>query len=171
MKRDVANSTHWVYIYRDRDGRALYVGCTSDWATRNSSHKSSQPWFNDALPMEILDVYPDRGSARSAETRAIKQYKPLHNVLDNMAPKPDIHDYPTRYGDHYEDRFAKQLRARLIAAGIGPRQAANATGIPPATLRRILSTGDKLSVLHIQLLASLLDLNPSDIALSVERAA
>ena len=67
-------------LYRcfDRDGRLLYVGISLTTAYRMSQHRSVARWWDEVARVEI-EKHPDRATALSAESAAIKSEEPAHN--------------------------------------------------------------------------------------------
>lgn len=76
-----------VYVYRDADGRPLYVGQSEDLPSRHMAHRMNADWFPDAASFKVLAVLSNRDEARAAEARAIRRLKPLHNIHHN--PRKD----------------------------------------------------------------------------------
>ena len=79
MKPEAYTSTHTVYRLYDKHDRPLYIGCTSRLDMRLASHRK-KPWGTEIARVE-LRTYPDRPSAREAETAAIKMECPRHNQV------------------------------------------------------------------------------------------
>jgi predicted GIY-YIG superfamily endonuclease len=73
-----------LYRWFDADGRLLYIGITNDLANRTEQHAESSEWFPFAAALTVW-IYPDRASATSAETSAIKAEYPLFNIDKNEA--------------------------------------------------------------------------------------
>lgn len=75
-----------VYIYRDADGMALYVGMTDDIVTRARSHRRlrrgplERQWFNDAHSLSVARV-ATRQIAADEEARLIHKFHPPGNAF------------------------------------------------------------------------------------------
>lgn len=79
-------------LYRlfDRDGGLLYVGITSTGLHRLKEHARSKHWFFDAVNV-TLEHFPTRVEALDAETLAIHDENPRHNIMRPVpmaVPKP-----------------------------------------------------------------------------------
>lgn len=70
------------FLYRCSGGEneLLYVGITGDLGGRLADHARTQPWWIMTSHIEI-ETYPDRDAAARAERLAIKQDRPLFNVV------------------------------------------------------------------------------------------
>ena len=70
-----------LYRHFDAHARLLYVGITAKnaQAARNSAHQKRSRWWPE-VRSSTFEEFPDRASARAAETRAIRAEFPLHNV-------------------------------------------------------------------------------------------
>jgi hypothetical protein len=74
-----SDGKHHLYRHFDGMGRLLYVGESLNAVVRLAAHGKSAHWFDDIRRVEI-EVFPDRESARAAETKAIRDERPLHNI-------------------------------------------------------------------------------------------
>ncbi|NIL77676.1 hypothetical protein RhoFasB10_03827 [Rhodococcus sp. B10] len=73
---DVRN--HFVYRAFDKDGRLLYVGCSSRPLTRWNEHRSSSPWWTSkARTFRMQGPYCYR-TARGIEREALRSEDPLY---------------------------------------------------------------------------------------------
>ena len=70
---------HDVYSCFDSDGVLLYVGMTSDLATRLTNHKYATSWWGQVARVTHTTV-PDRPTARELERDLIRSQAPLFNV-------------------------------------------------------------------------------------------
>lgn len=68
-----------VYRMYDADLHLLYVGCSTNLMQRVSGHRSTVPWWPDVDTITV-EHFADRSSALAAETVAIRDERPLHNV-------------------------------------------------------------------------------------------
>lgn len=70
---------HVIYRLHDANGALLYVGHTSDIATRIRSHKREKAWWPEVMSMETTAV-ASKQEAVEAERMAIQTESPLHNM-------------------------------------------------------------------------------------------
>ena len=68
-----------LYRYYDGDGGLLYVGISSDFATRDKAHYVAGRWRARAC-YATVEVFPDRMLAEAAEEYAIETQSPPWNV-------------------------------------------------------------------------------------------
>ncbi len=75
---------HWVYRMFDSSNTLLYIGCTSNPTNRVQSHtkKDKKLWAKEVTLITWIH-YPDKISAREAETNAIQLEHPLYNLVYN----------------------------------------------------------------------------------------
>jgi hypothetical protein len=72
-----------VYRIWNRDRKVLlYVGISCSWPRRMAEHIADKPWFPVNGLVEF-EEYPDRISALEAETIAIRDEHPVHNIQHN----------------------------------------------------------------------------------------
>lgn len=69
-----------LYRFFDAPGLLLYVGITNQLAKRFQQHSSSARWWSAAASHSV-EWLPSRTAAGRAERAAIRNEKPLHNVL------------------------------------------------------------------------------------------
>lgn len=71
---------HVLYAYFDF-GKCVYIGITKSLRqfTRHSEHKSRSWWYMPHFTREILAEFPDRETARAAETDLIAHFSPVYN--------------------------------------------------------------------------------------------
>lgn len=96
------------HVYRqfNRKGKLLYVGSTSDVMRRTSEHGRNKDWFHEVHHITV-EHYATREQAYWAEEIAIKNERPLYNVVHNGQRS----DYVTS-----NERQATILVGRLLAA-------------------------------------------------------
>ena len=72
------------HVYRqfNRKGKLLYVGSTSDVMRRTSEHSHHKDWFGE-VDLITVEHYETREQAYWAEEIAIKNERPLYNVVHN----------------------------------------------------------------------------------------
>lgn len=83
IRRDRA---HWVYRCYDATGRLIYVGSTHNLFGRLDQHRSGA-WWAPQVAKVTGAVYPDRTTARRAESKAIASELPRWNVLGKWATR------------------------------------------------------------------------------------
>lgn len=69
-----------LYRVYDTDGNLLYVGATTNFAQRLTTHSTYQPWWDDASRVELehFDSFEDMAEA---EVQAIRSEQPRYNVV------------------------------------------------------------------------------------------
>ena len=108
------------YLYRsfDRDGRLLYVGISVSPATRLGSHVLTAPWWPLARTITI-EPFLSRESAGDAETKAIREEHPIHNVAlhkeNHRASR--LNWISDKYSNRASFRQAAEESVALEAAG------------------------------------------------------
>lgn len=75
----------FVYRFFDAHGVLLYVGISYDPSTRWHHHRLTQPWWKSVTEIRA-SLYPSRTNALAEEYRAIKEERPLHNVIHADPP-------------------------------------------------------------------------------------
>ena len=79
------SSPHALYRLFDETGQLLYVGISVDPGKRFAQHRSDKAWWSDVRTMNVQPM-PNRRAALDAEREAIKNERPLHNVVHNETP-------------------------------------------------------------------------------------
>lgn len=77
---------HSVYVLKDINGRALYVGCTSDVPRRLANHSAVQPWWNE-VRVKVSAGPMHRRRALRVERSLIRKLRPAHNRV-SFEPLP-----------------------------------------------------------------------------------
>src|SRR5690606_6831850 len=75
-----------LYRHFDAEGRLLYVGISLNAFSRLMQHRRDSVWFRQIASVTI-EWFPTRGKAVDAEVQAIRNERPLHNVIHVL---PDI---------------------------------------------------------------------------------
>lgn len=78
-----------LYRHFDADGRLLYVGIALCAIYRLDEHMERSAWRNSIKRVEI-ERHPTRRHAKYAEAVAIRDEKPIHNVVKPIPRDPDI---------------------------------------------------------------------------------
>lgn len=69
---------HWVYLFTDADGAAVYVGSTVDIERRAREHATNAPWWAGVDDMVRLGPF-DRRAALGIERELIAELDPPAN--------------------------------------------------------------------------------------------
>ncbi len=80
MRMTLGRERHFVYRAFDADGRALYVGCTSNLKARMAQHRSRAEWPRLVADLVVTE-YPGRRWAFAAERAEIQRLDPVYNVV------------------------------------------------------------------------------------------
>lgn len=75
---------HALYRFFDAAGQLLYVGLTVDPGSRWKNHSKRKTWWYD-VANSTMEWFPSRKAVEAAEILAIRNERPLHNVLHNIA--------------------------------------------------------------------------------------
>lgn len=95
------NSPHALYRFYDEVGVLLYVGITADPGARFKQHRGDKAWWTQVVNIRI-EKFPTRAAVLAAERTAIREERPLWNVVHNEAatavrsPRGDIYDHSGR---------------------------------------------------------------------------
>ena len=73
-----------LYRHFAGDGRLLYVGISLNAIIRLAAHRTRSSWFDEIVRVEV-ERHPTRQAALAAELAAIRNEKPLHNILGRAA--------------------------------------------------------------------------------------
>lgn len=105
MDTDYYNQKTSLYRHFNKDGELLYVGISNNHINRLNQHKSASSWFEDISRVEI-EHFETRGEALNAETKAIQEEKPKHNIAKrarntrvSQEPDVDLEIYTSSVGD------------------------------------------------------------------------
>lgn len=80
------NLQHCLYRMYDNAGQLLYIGITGSLSQRFTSHHE-KPWWPSVADVTV-EMHPNRAAVLDAEKAAIRDEKPLHNVVHNGTPPP-----------------------------------------------------------------------------------
>jgi predicted GIY-YIG superfamily endonuclease len=75
----IANRQHALYRFFGVSGELLYVGLTADPGRRFKQHRVSKEWWLSVANVTI-EWFPDQAAVRRAETLAIRDENPIHNL-------------------------------------------------------------------------------------------
>lgn len=81
------NKSNLTQLYRhyDENDALLYVGISLSTINRLSQHKQHSDWFSNIRKVTV-EEYLTRQDAIDAETRAIQEEKPKHNIRKQYTP-------------------------------------------------------------------------------------
>lgn len=77
-----------LYRHFDAFGELLYVGISTNIASRLSNHRSGSHWFERVTTIKI-ETYENIEELRAVEKRVIEHEKPTFNFIFNAANKKD----------------------------------------------------------------------------------
>jgi len=116
---------HMLYRFYDRTDALLYVGITMNFPGRMGSHQGGKPWWSQLHHM-TAEHFDTRAEALAAETKAIREEKPLFNVAGNDMASDDAqlrlirqwllsswHDLPRSIRDIVEEPARAEGRREL----------------------------------------------------------
>lgn len=88
---DMANDTHILYRFFDKDDVLLYVGITNNPKNRFKGHQKEKSWFNK-VTHSTMEHFGSRNELEDAEVRAIQTEKPKYNVVHTVQAvlKPEL---------------------------------------------------------------------------------
>lgn len=74
-----------LYAFNDDQGALLYVGIAEAERvdTRWSEHARSKKWWGEVAQKRVVDTFPDRDMAETAEALMIRNKKPRYNIQHN----------------------------------------------------------------------------------------
>ncbi len=78
-----------LYRLYGADDTLLYVGITADVDQRFTAHRYTAPWWNEVTRWTV-EWHNTRKIALSAESAAINDEAPIHNVAGKPAPEPRL---------------------------------------------------------------------------------
>jgi predicted GIY-YIG superfamily endonuclease len=108
-----------LYRFFSADDALLYVGITGELKARFAQHSTSKPWWPE-VARKMISWYPTRDDAAMAETAAIRDEQPVHNVAGAVDSKPPRTGFPFAPPDAVVDPGAVVDRIRaLLEADIG----------------------------------------------------
>lgn len=83
------SESHVLYRFYDAAGQLLYVGITCNPPQRFREHRDSKDWWTE-IGQITLCHYRNRTELTKAETRAIQDEHPLHNIVHNVGAMEPI---------------------------------------------------------------------------------
>ena len=95
-----------LYRHFDKDGKLLYVGISLNAVARLAQHKNHSHWFNEIASVTI-ESFDSRNEALFAETRAVQNEKPIHNIHKVNIP-------PIRNVQEAIDASRRNLDERIV---------------------------------------------------------
>jgi len=132
MNEGLAIKTN-LYRHFDADGKLLYVGISLSAISRLGQHQDHSHWFGSIARVEIVS-FPSRADAIAAEREAIKNEKPLHNIVHRRVEAAPNSKYEAARAElvHQTVRF-KPLYNR--------REAADAIGVASSAISSLIQKG------------------------------
>lgn len=117
---DTGDWAQCLYRYYDREGALLYIGITSEFATRDKAHFTAWPAWRQEAVFALVEWYPSRRVVEMAEAQAIKDEKP-----------PGNRKWPTAYWSQFRSvPDAWWLKGRVGYRGDNPTWAIVSNGGP-----------------------------------------
>jgi predicted GIY-YIG superfamily endonuclease len=90
--------SHFVYVCRQRDDRAVYVGCSAHYAARLDTHRTAAFWWPEVRTIDLLGPYESIKDAFAVEQHCIEAERPRFNIHGRWAQR---HDFDVRECDDY----------------------------------------------------------------------
>jgi predicted GIY-YIG superfamily endonuclease len=81
-----------LYRHFEKDGTLLYVGISLNHVVRLSQHKAASSWF-EKIATVTIEQFETRAEALQAETKAVVNEKPLHNIQKQGEPEPPPNEF------------------------------------------------------------------------------
>jgi len=128
-----------LYRHFDAEGALLYVGVSLNAVVRLAQHKKQSHWF-DSIAKITIESFATRDEALEAETKAIQEEKPKHNIAKTSKP------YKTIPRDEYIERSIQasknDLEVSVIKFGImyEPHTAAELLNINYPAMQHLIKT-------------------------------
>lgn len=107
-----------LYRHFDKGGSLLYVGISLSAVERLNGHANSK-WASEIARVEI-ERFPTRGDALNAERNAIRDERPIHNVVHNNQRRISA--------------MGGRIRAMRTARGMTLQQLADCCGVTRAAV-------------------------------------
>lgn len=80
----MTDTTTTLYRFYDASDRLLYIGIAGNPGRRFNEHGKDKQWW-DQVARSTMEHHPSRQAALHAEEQAIKDERPIHNVVHNTA--------------------------------------------------------------------------------------
>lgn len=118
---------HDIYRMRDLSGRLLYIGVTNGGLRRFMEHSRDKTWWREVSTIDVEHVHCRREVIERIERDAIKDERPLYNIVHNESCRPDPHSWepPAEHVKQSQTPRRAQLGARAIKAAFGGHELAN----------------------------------------------
>jgi predicted GIY-YIG superfamily endonuclease len=121
-----------LYRHFDKDGTLLYVGVSLSHFARLQQHKSASMWF-DKIANVTIEQFETRAEALRAETKAIINEKPLHNIRKQGDPEPP----PKKFDDARRELTFRVVSLRPLYT---VQQAKELLDISGSTMKQLIET-------------------------------
>jgi hypothetical protein len=67
------------YLFEDRDGEIIYVGCTGNWSKRQGEHRRNATWWPEVARVHLLRCQGSTWDIRVHEYLLIEMLRPRYN--------------------------------------------------------------------------------------------
>jgi excisionase family DNA binding protein len=130
----VSETPAYNHLYRhfDAEGVLLYVGVSLNAFARLAKHRNCSHWFGLVRNMTIED-FPSREDSLRAETEAIRNERPLHNILKMGMGVP-------RKPPSFADISREEIIRRVTFAPVySVKEAAQCLGVSGRCVRELIA--------------------------------
>lgn len=119
-----------LYRHYDADDNLLYVGISLSALMRLMQHRDSSDWFL-SISKVTIENFPTREKALEAETNAIVNEKPKHNIAKRKAKykpqtykevKQKLHEDYEKIPEYYNDKFMFKINEACEILGMERNQ-------------------------------------------------
>jgi len=101
-----------LYRFFDAESTLLYVGQTVNARARLRNHERKKDWFPSVTKI-TTERFPDAETLTAAETAAIRNEKPAHNVAHNRAARREV-----KNASWMQDEDAAFIIDRILSMGL-----------------------------------------------------
>lgn len=126
-----------LYRHFDADGKLLYVGISLSAIKRLGEHAANSHWYCSIRTVTI-EHFDTREQAIAAETAAIKNERPAHNIMKRWVEPKEI---PAEFRRAVESRDALVRRLVSFNPMYSIQDAATALGTSPGAIKRAIEGG------------------------------
>jgi excinuclease UvrABC nuclease subunit len=110
-----------LYRMYDRRRSLLYVGISTNAATRATQHATDKPWWPEVDYIHVEHLNCDRQTALTIERRTIREEKPrynvIHNIPDEYEPTVQVRPFTVEREMARKPQFRKMAYAVNTFAG------------------------------------------------------
>ena len=133
-----------VQLYRhfNQSEELLYVGISISAMSRLGQHAAVSPWFKD-ITRVMIETFPAREDALTAEKEAIKTEHPKFNTHHNKPPKPVRPWKTVTQSERVAGAETEIIRqVTTLKAVYTMAEASNVLGIATSTVTKLLKSGE-----------------------------